>query len=165
MADKKAGRALVLGVGNILMGDEGLGVRAVELFEKAYCLPGGVACVDGGVAGVSLLGYFRDYAHIIIVDAVNTGASPATIHRFRGAEIEGIPPTAATAHQIGIKELLAISRFEGAHPDVILIGVVPEEISPGIGLAPSVEAALPKAAEMIMEELGNLGFEIGRKDA
>lgn len=165
MAHKDAGRALVLGVGNILMGDEGLGVRVVELFERDYDLPEGVACVDGGVAGVSLSGYFKDYTHIIIVDAVSSGAAPATIHCFRGTEIKDIPPTATTAHQIGIKELIAISRFEGACPDIILIGIVPRDISFSMGLTPSVEAALPKAAQMIMDELCALGFEVRRKDA
>ena len=165
MADKETGRALVLGVGNILMGDEGLGVRVVELFEKGYSLPAEVDCVDGGVAGVALLGYFKDYTNIIIVDAVSSGAAPATIHRFRGAEIKDIPPTATNAHQIGIKELIAISRFEGAHPGIIFIGIVPQDISFSIGLTPLVEAALPMAAEIIMEELCALGFEVGRKDA
>lgn len=163
MAKKDERRALVLGIGNILMGDEGLGVRVVELFEKAYDLPEGVTCVDGGVAGVALLGYFKDYTHIIIVDAVSSGAAPATIKRFADTDIKAVPPSAATAHQIGIKELIALSRFEGESPEILLIGIVPEEIAPGMGLTPSVEAALPRAADMINDELCLLGFEVKRR--
>ncbi len=164
MTERGKRRALVLGVGNILMMDEGLGVRAVELFRKKYGLPADVACVDGGTAGVALLSCIKEFTHIVIIDAVSSGAPPATIHRFRGAEIEGAPPPRTTAHQLGVKELIAIARFEGASPDIILIGVVPENISPGIGLSASVEGALPKAAEMIKDELAGLGFKVRDKE-
>jgi len=165
MADREGQKALVLGVGNILMGDEGLGVRAVELFEKAYDVAPGVDYMDGGVAGVSLVDNFKGYGHVIIVDAVNSGAAPATVHVFRDDEIRTTPQTAATAHQIGVKELIAIARFEGSKTRITLVGVVPEDISPTMGLSASVKAALPEATEKIAGELRSLGFEVRKKDA
>lgn len=160
MEEEMTKKALVIGVGNVLMRDEGVGVRAVEHFQRAYLLPPGVACVDGGTAGIALLDYIKGFTHVIIVDAVTSGAPPSTIHRFNGRELEGAPPLRTTAHQIGIKELIAIAGFEGITPRIAVIGVVPEEVAPGIGLSPSVEAVLPQVAERIKDELKASGFEV-----
>ncbi|MFQ5735574.1 MAG: HyaD/HybD family hydrogenase maturation endopeptidase [Thermodesulfobacteriota bacterium] len=164
MAEREKTMALVLGVGNILMGDEGVGVRAVELFRKTYSLPEDCACIDGGTAGVSLLDYMKEFAHVVIIDAISSGGPPAAIRRFKGDEIDCAPPSRTTAHQIGVKELIVLARFEGASPDVRLIGVVPGRIGPGLRLSAPVEGALPEVARMIARELSALGFNVRKKE-
>lgn len=166
MARNKRKKALVLGIGNILLKDEGLGVRAAEYFEKNFSFGPDVACLDGGTSGLGLLTYIRDYSHLIIVDAVSASGEPGTIIRIPGEKVEGWPALkSSSAHQIGVKDLLAIARFEGLSPEVVVIGIIPKEMSAGLGLTPEGEKALPLAAEAIREELEKHGFKASRKAA
>ncbi len=163
MAVSSKTRALVLGVGNVLLGDDGLGVRAAELFNKTYDLPGNVECIDGGTAGVNLLSTIEKFNHVIIIDAVSSGSPPATVHRF-GPEDLGSAPRGTTAHGLGVKELLALARFDGARPEITLIGVVPRDVNPGVRLSPPVAGALPEAARMAAEVLCSLGYEAKKRE-
>ncbi|MDO8426644.1 MAG: HyaD/HybD family hydrogenase maturation endopeptidase [Deltaproteobacteria bacterium] len=158
--DKKA---LVIGIGNILLRDEGLGVRAVEFFKENYTLPRGVECVDGGTAGLSLSSFFREYKRIIIVDAVSSGGPPGAIVRLGKDGLQKGPPLKTTAHQLGIKELLAIAEFEGYRSQVRLIGAVPLDISPGLELTPLIKSKLPDLASAIEEELKGFGIMARKK--
>ncbi|MBI5492060.1 MAG: HyaD/HybD family hydrogenase maturation endopeptidase [Deltaproteobacteria bacterium] len=162
MAEKNK-KALVIGIGNILLRDEGLGVRAVEFFKEHYILPGGVDCVDGGTAGLSLSTFFRDYRRVIIVDAVSSGGPPGSILKFGKDDLAKAPPLRTTAHQLGIKELLAIAEFEGYSPDIRIIGVVPSEISVGFELTPLIKGRLPEIARAMEEELATFGIRARKK--
>jgi len=164
MSRKKNDKALVLGIGNLLLRDEGAGVRTVELFEAAYHFGGDVTCLDGGTSGLSLLSHIRDYSHIIIVDAVKADCPPGSVVRVSGerlAHLPGLPH--ASAHQLGVKDILSIAAFEGLTPKIALVGITPKKISAGMELTPEVSKALPLAAEAIREELKKFGFKASRK--
>lgn len=155
---RRAGKVLVLGVGNILLSDEGVGVRAMEAFRKKYRLPGNVRCVDGGTMGLSLLDLLKAFTHVIIVDAVVPMGSPGRIHRFSwdGIPKGGAPALKTTVHQIGVSELLMLARFEGARPRVRIIGIEPVDLNPGTSLSPLIEKRLPLFVKALEREVGRL---------
>jgi hydrogenase maturation protease len=166
MARKKRKKALVLGIGNLLLKDEGLGVRAAESFKRGYSFGAEVVCLDGGTSGLGLLSYIRDYTHLIIVDAVAAKGAPGTILRIPGEKLQSLPYLKpSTAHQIGVRDLLAIARFQGLSPELVVIGIIPKDISAGLELTPEAHKALPLATEAIREELEKFGFKAAKKAA
>lgn len=163
---KKRKKALVLGIGNILLKDEGLGVRAAEFFKRNFSFGPDVACLDGGTSGLGLLSYIRDYSHLIIVDAVTAAGEPGTVIRIPGEKLQSLPDLkSASAHQIGVRDLLTIARFQGLSPELVVVGIIPKDISAGLELTPEAEKALPLAAEAIREELEKFGFKAHRRAA
>ena len=160
MADRKKKDVLILGVGNILLKDEGLGVKAVEAFSLKYITPKNVGCMDGGTGGVKLLPLLKDITHLIIVDAIASEGPPGSIHRFHIKEIAEGPELMTTTHQIGIKEFLMLAGFEGYSPQVTLIGMVPDDISHGLKLSPTIKEKLPRMIELIKNELKRLGVKV-----
>lgn len=169
LARKTKKRALVLGVGNILLRDDGLGVRTAEFFERSYSFGSDVSCLDGGTAGAGLLTLFSEFSHIIIIDALSSDSPPGAIYTFSGEDLKKKGPRLkASAHSIGVKDLLDLAAFEGSRPAVSIIGIVPSEISPGLELSDEVMEALPEAARTISKELKRFGFKTAkrkRKDA
>ncbi|HEY4706813.1 MAG TPA: HyaD/HybD family hydrogenase maturation endopeptidase [Thermodesulfobacteriota bacterium] len=164
MHKRKRKKALVLGIGNLLLRDEGLGVRTTEYFEGHFSFGPDVVCLDGGTSGLGLLSYIEDYSHIIIVDAVAALEAPGKIFRIPGEEVQKWPALeSSTAHQIGLRDLLAIARFQGLNPELMIIGVIPKDISPGLELTPAIKRAVPLAAEAIGEELKKFGFKVEGK--
>lgn len=164
MARKTKKRALVLGVGNIILKDDGLGVRTAEFFEREYSFGSDVSCIDGGTFGVGLLSLFGEFSHIIIIDALSSGSLPGTICTFSG---EALKKNGArlktTAHSIGIKDLLDLAAFEGHSPAVSIIGIVPSDVSPGLELSNAVSEKLPEAAKLISDELKRNGFKASKR--
>lgn len=164
MVQKTGKKALVLGIGNILLSDEGLGVRAVELFQEQYSFKRDVSCIDGGTAGLGLLSYIRDFTHIIIIDALSAKGAPGAVIRIPGSDIPAWPALKSTsAHQLGVRELLTLARFEGLNPEVTIIGIIPKDISAGLELTPEVKGSLPEAVRLITEELAAFGFKVRKK--
>lgn len=157
----KRGRtsALVLGVGNILMKDEGLGVRVIEYLDNNYIFPPVVKLVDGGTMGLGLLALFKDPGVVIIIDALQ-GMEKGPVHIIKAENLPEDLPSRSSAHGIGVKELLAIADFEGYTPEVVLVGTVPEDISPGLELSPSIREKLPEIASTVVEELKKRGYGI-----
>lgn len=161
----EAGRAgaesvLVLGVGNILLRDEGLGVRTVEYIQANYSVPEGVEVVDGGTGGLALISVIRGYERLVIIDAVATGSPAGTIHRIDGERLRSSPPLGATAHQLGVRDMLAIAGLEGLTPEVVVIGVEPFDISAGLELSERMSAIVPEIASAVAGELASCGYEL-----
>jgi hydrogenase maturation protease len=167
MADRKKKAVLILGVGNVLLKDEGLGVQAAEVFSDRYTTSGNVTCMDGGTGGIKLLPLLKDITHLIIVDAIDSEGPPGSIYRFPPKNIAKGAEFMSTTHQIGIKELLLLAAFEGYSPEVTLIGMIPGDMSHGLDLSPAVKEKLPLMVELIKDELGGLGIktELRRPDA
>src|SRR3972149_576005 len=150
MHKRKRKKALVLGIGNLLLRDEGLGVRTTEYFEGHFSFGPDVVCLDGGTSGLGILSYIEDYSHIIIVDAVAALEAPGKIFRIPGEEVQKWPALeSSTAHQIGLRDLLAIARFQGLNPQPMIIGVIPAHLSPGLGRNLAIKTSFPLAAEAI----------------
>lgn len=140
---------LVLGLGNLLLSDDGLGLRLL----KALAAEGAPAeFLDGGTQGLALLSHLDGRRALIILDAVALGAPPGAVHVLQGDAITA--HRAATAHGSNALELLAIARLLGdLPPSVTIIGIEPDCIRTGIGLSPAVEAALPEALARAREAL------------
>lgn len=145
---------LVLGIGNILMQDEGLGVRAVERLQALYRLPPQVRAVDGGVMGLDLLPYLEDAERVLIVDAVQTGRPSGSIVRLENEEISAALALKMSVHQVGLQEVLAVGRLRGTLPArITLWGMQPASLEMGTELSPVVSAALDDFVERLVEEL------------
>ena len=145
-----ASRVLVLGIGNILMGDEGVGVRAIERLQQEHWPPH-VTVVDGGTGGFHLHEYLREYSPIVMVDATMDGQAPGTVSVLRPKYASDFPRV-LTAHDIGLRDLIETAALLGPLPDITLITVTIAEIkSMVMGLSPAVEAALPMVAALVHE--------------
>jgi hydrogenase maturation protease len=147
-------RPLVLGVGNLLMGDEGVGVAAIRHLEQS-----GIAAqaelVDGGTGGFHLLGLFREHSHIILVDASTDGLPIGTVSLIRPRFASDFPPS-LTAHDIGLKDLLESAALLGDWPRVDLITISIGGLgSMTMELSPPVAAALPQIEALVRICLGN----------
>ncbi len=161
----KAIGVLVLGVGNIIMRDEGAGVEVVRRLPLRYELPKEVRCLDGGTAGIALVDRIMSARRLIVVDVVSTGDAAGSVVRFTPNQVASTTRFLSSAHQIGIPELLAIAEFEGRAPKTVIVGIVPEDISPGEGLTETTESAVERAVERVAAELASMGLEIKERNA
>ncbi len=150
---------LVIGIGNILLRDEGVGVRVVEALQRQAAedrldVPPGTAFVDGGTLGLDLLHLIAATSTLILVDAVGLGPAPGSVTVIRGDAIEGTLAGHVSPHQVGVADLVAAARLMGVMPaDASLVGIRPAEIDIGLALTPPVEAAVPEAIAAVCDEL------------
>jgi len=146
--------ALILGLGNPLLGDEGIGVRVVEEL-KGLELPDGVTVVEGGTAGLGLIGLMEGYQRVIIVDAADMGRPPGRVVRFTPSEAQLKTAEAPLSlHEIGLGEVLALAKaLEVAPAELVIIGIQPSRVEGGVGLSPEVEGAIPQIIRIILDEL------------
>jgi hydrogenase maturation protease len=158
MKMKENKRFLILGVGNILLKDEGLGVRTIDYLQETYISPPNVSLIDGGTGGLNLLSLMKDYTHVIIIDAIAPNGSPGALYRIPSEELPKSPPMMTTAHQLGVQDMLALAHLEGYNPDVVIIGMEPLDMSPGLELSPLIQEKLPAIADMVRDELGKHGI-------
>jgi hydrogenase maturation protease len=157
---------LVLGLGNLLLQDDGIGSAAVALLRDRYTLPEGVRVFDGGTLGLSLLPYLEDADVVILVDAVKDDAAPGALVRLDGHDVGPAVATRLSPHQVGVADLLDGARWLGRYPrHVVLLGLVPESMELAVGLSPRVQPALPGLVERIVEEARTLGFTFHHKNA
>ncbi len=157
-------QALVLGVGNLLLQDEGIGIHALERLRAGYELPPGVEFIDGGVMGLDLLPYLDGVTDLLIIDAVESGRPAGALIRLEG---DAIPATLAlkmSIHQVGLQDVLATSKLQGMAPSrIVLWGMQPACIDWGVELSVSVAAQLGDLVEAVAGELDSWGLPIKRK--
>lgn len=155
---------LILGVGNLLLSDEGVGIRVVERLQECYALPiegAPVTIMDGGTLGMDLLYYLEDTHTLLIVDAVEMGQEPGTTLRLTGSEVPAFLSVKMSPHQIGIPDMLFAARFKGVEPpDVVLWGVQPGSLDIGLELSPAVAAQVDPLVEKLSEELRQRGITL-----
>ena len=141
-------KPLILGIGNLLMGDEGVGVAAISYLEKMG-LADHAELVDGGTSGFHLLGLFRDRQNIILIDAATDGKPLGTVSLIHPRYANDFPPT-LTAHDIGLKDLIESAALLGYWPEVDLITISIGSLSSmTMALSPAVAAALPQVEAMV----------------
>ena len=144
------GEVLVMGVGNYLMGDEGIGVQIVQQMEKMD-LPGYLDVLDGGTGGFLLMNYFDEYPNIIFVDATMDGKPAGTVSVLEPKFASDFP-NALSVHDVGLKDMIEAVYLMEKVPKMYLITISINEIRPmTLELAPEVKAAIPKAIEKIEE--------------
>lgn len=150
---------LVLGVGNLVMSDDGVGVLVAQKIQQMYRFPGNVEVMDGGTLGLDLLPMLENITNLILIDAVETGKKAGTCIRLYGQELPIALETKVSPHQMGLKDLLAVSELMGHSPkEMVLIGVQPGSIEMEIGLTPEVEAQLETLVSNVLIELKNWGI-------
>lgn len=155
---------LVLGLGNVLLGDDGLGAAAVARIERAYRVPPGVRLADGGTLGLSLLGLVADASHVILVDAVRSDGPPGTLIRLDGADVMDAVRDRLSPHQVGVADLLDAARLIDSYPnEVTLLGLVPDAIDLAVVRSSAVEAGLDALVSAIVREVQSLGFKMVRE--
>jgi hydrogenase maturation protease len=155
---------LILGLGNVLLRDDGVGAAAVARLIDEYDAPDSVSVLDGGTLGLALLPYVEDAASVILVDAVKTDAPPGTLVRLARDEVGPAVATRLSPHQIGVADLLDGAQWRDRYPSrVLLVGIVPESLDLDVGLSPSVAASLPALVECVVEEARACGFEFSRR--
>lgn len=150
---------LVLGIGNTVMSDDGVGVKVVQLLQSEFRFPENVELADGGTLGLDLLPKLEGISHLIMVDAVETGQPPGTCVRLSGEELPIALETKISPHQMGLKDLLAVARLLGHAPgEMVLIGVQPASIEMDTELTPVVAGQVETMKQAILQELAAIGI-------
>ena len=148
-------KTLVLGIGNLLLTDDGVGIRAIQLLEERYALPEEVQVVDGGTCGLDLLQFLEGVDHLVIIDAARLGKTPGSIARMEDDQVPAYLALKTSPHEIGLPELLFTARLTDIYPPkVVVLGMQPESIETSLGLTPAVAAHLEELVEMAAVEVG-----------
>jgi hydrogenase maturation protease len=144
---------LVLGIGNILLRDEGVGVRVIERMREMP-LPENVELVDGGTAGTDLLDVLAERRKVIIIDAMQSDCEPGAIVRFTADDLVRPDQSTMSLHELGIAETLIMTRQLGCEPrEVVVFGIKPKNIDPGLELSKEIAALVPKLVELVLSEI------------
>ncbi len=142
---------MILGVGNLLLKDEGVGVQVIKAL-KDQPLPEGAELLDGGTLGVDLLAYISEAKQIIVIDAVKGGGEPGAIYRLTPEVLGQFREQALSLHQVGFLEVLDLAGQMGNRPEAIIYGVEPQVIDWGLELTEPVQAAVPRVVELVLAE-------------
>jgi len=153
-------KIVILGVGNLLLSDEGVGVHvATELMKTK--LPPEVSVVEGGTDGFRLLNVITEADRLIVIDAVRGGAEPGSIYRFDIDDVRNCPSGFKTSvHQIGILEVIDLSELIGKRPHTTIIGIEPKSLEMGMELSPEIKSKVPRMIDLIFEELKKCDINI-----
>jgi len=153
-------RVVVLGIGNILLSDEGVGVRVIERLDQAYRLPAEVEIIDGGTCGMEMLEQLEDLDALIVVDCVRFGQPPATPVLLKDDNVPVFFKTKLSPHQVSLSDVLASLEFTNRAPKrTVIIGMQPASMELGMELTPAVAARLDELLEMTLAELRAIGIE------
>jgi len=145
---------VVIGLGNVVMSDDGLGVHAVNRLRDRHALPDEIELVEGGTAGLLLLPYLADARCAVLIDAIDVGAEPGTAVRLDGDDWAEMFAVRMSPHDVGLVDLLGAARLSGAWPDeLILHGAQPGYTGLGTELTPAVAGALDAVVDAVVAEL------------
>ncbi len=155
-------KILILGLGNLLLSDEGLGVEVIKALQNYPQLPKEVKILDGGTGGLALLPELMDLDVLLVVDAISLGNEPGTIYTFekdflfREKLLEKI-----STHEISFLDILALLQLKGQWPkEIYLFGIEPKKLEVGIDLSEEVKRSIPKLCELIIKKIKEI-TEIG----
>jgi len=159
-------RTVVLGIGNTILSDEGVGVHAAEALAAAYQIPADVEVIDGGTAGMELLGPLTGVDLLVVLDAVKAGRAPGSLVTLAGSEVPVFFRSKLSPHQISICDVLAGLEFSGEAPrDLVLVGCEPESLELGLEMTPTVAAQVPAMVRIAIDELARRGVHLEAKGA
>ena len=144
----------ILGIGNIILSDEGFGVRVVEYLQEYFNFPDNVALIDGGTLGVELTQFITGTKKLLIIDSIDGGKPSGTMFHLEGDEIRTHFSEKLSAHEVGIQDVLTILELTGKPvPEVIVIGAQPFSLEAGVELTPQMKSLLPTIADKALEIL------------
>ena len=149
---------MVLGVGNILYRDDGVGIRVVEKLERQYDFSDNVTLVDGGVLGINLLGIIAGADKLIVVDTVLNHGAPGDFHRLEHEDIPNRILAKNSLHQVDFLEALTLCSAIDGIQETVILGAEPEDIDTlEIELTPTLRAKVDKVISMVLDEMDRLG--------
>jgi hydrogenase maturation protease len=160
-------RIAVIGIGNVLAGDDAVGPYVVRVLEAGYELPEGVQVIDAGTPGYDLTAFLVGLDAVVLVDAVRAKGAAGEVRVFdKAGLLEKKPILAVSPHEPGVREALLNAEFMGVTPPAVrLVGVLPSATATGIGLSPEVRAAVPGAVDAVVRELAALGVTLAARTA
>lgn len=149
----------VVGLGNLILSDDGVGVHVVQYLNEAFRFPDSVVVIDGGTSAIDLLDQLIEAEHLIFVDAARTGGAPGSVVELEGAQLPAWFRQRMSPHQVGLADLLAtLTLMDHAPESVTLIGIEPQSMELGTELTPDARAATAVAATKVLMKLAALGF-------
>jgi hydrogenase maturation protease len=152
-AENTPSRIVIVGVGNLLLKDEGIGIHAVEALQQ-IALPPDVRLIDGGTSP-DLIAYTRAGDKLIIIDAAKAGGEPGAIYRFLPDDLAAEKGVLTSAHELGVAQNLSLMSLLGNKPsETIIIGIEPKEIDAGLELSPELQRKLPAIVNIVLKEIG-----------
>jgi hydrogenase maturation protease len=155
MNPKMSPKTLVLGLGNLVHTDDGVGVHAVEALRGDVRIPAEVGLLDGGTQGLNLLHHLSGIGRLLVIDAIDAGQPAGTLLRFEGKSLRGLPGK-ASVHQLGFSDLMiALQLLDDAPDEVIVLGIQPNSTEWGAELSPSVASALPPLVDLVINQLNS----------
>ena len=148
-------KTVILGVGNLLLSDEGVGVHVInKMMDMQF--PPYIELIEGGVDGLRLMNLVVGVDRLIVIDAVKGGGSPGSIYKFRSEEFATHADTSKmSVHQIGILEVIRLSGLVGKLPETTIIGVEPKSVGMGMELTPEIQSKVPRIIKLVLDELKN----------
>jgi len=155
---------LVLGLGNVLCGDDGLGVAAVARLAERYEVGPGVRIADGGTLGLALLGLFDGMDEVLLVDAILADDAPGALVALDGDDVAPAARSRLSVHQVGVADLLDALDLLGRRPRrLALVGLVPDRLELGMERSAAVERGLPGLVERVVCEIRERGFDVAAR--
>ena len=149
---------LVLGIGNVLMTDDSVGIRVINELERRFRFPENVELLDGGTSGIELLSYVVNRDYLIIVDAIKSDLPPGTVVKVEGEDVPAKFMTRISPHQLGLSDLLAAATLTGELPkQMVLFGIEPKVISLGLEMTDEVKGGFEKLLAVVVDELRRIG--------
>jgi hydrogenase maturation protease len=160
-------RVAVIGIGNVLAGDDAVGPHVVRVLEARYEVPEGLQVIDAGTPGYDLTAFLVGLDAVVLVDAVRAKGAAGELRTYdKAGLLEKKPILAVSPHEPGVREALLNADFMGVTPPVVrLVGVIPSATTTGIGLSAEVRAAVPGAIERVVEELAAIGLALAPRSA
>lgn len=147
-------RTLILGVGNLILTDDGVGIHAVRLLQESGEIDSSIEIVDGGTCGLDLLQYLEGTDRLIILDAAKPNGSPGKISRITGDKVPAYLFIKTSPHEIGLPELLFAAKLSNIYPrEVVIYCVEAENLETSTELTSRVSAALPEFIARIKQEV------------
>jgi len=156
-------RTVVLGLGNMLMADDGVGLAALARLEEEWFIPREVELVDGGTWGMNLLPVIERADRVLIMDAIDLGDPPGTLIRLEGAEIPRFLSMKLSPHQIDLREVLALAELRGTLPrEVVALGIQPARVEMSTTFSAEVAARMDQLIHLAAETLYDWGIGVCR---
>jgi len=157
---------IVIGVGNLLFCDDGIGIITVEYLKKNYKFTPEFELLDGGTLGFNLHQYFLEYDNVLIIDTISTDSNVGDIFKIPSDELLGSGNYKKTAHEVEVVQMLEICELYEKKAKVTVFGIVPEDIiTPNIGLSESLKSKFYELIEIVVKEIESLDIKVEKKDS
>ena len=156
---------VIIGIGNVLQKDDGLGVYAASYLNDNYTFSEDIDIINGGVEGIHLLNVLEENTHVVVLDCLQLNDEPASIYAIPAQEISGYGLNNGGAHEIGILQCMDMMELQGkVVPEAIVIGIVPEEVTFEFGLSPEIVVAFEGYISVVLQYLAKQGIEYTKQE-